>query len=168
MKITGTFLDEITWDIPANNWTQREWAQDFRIMKEIGIDTVILIRAGLRATATFPSKVLQQEIGIYPVHIDLVDMFLDLAEENDMAFLFGTYDSDKFAREGNPRKEVAIRKAFVDEAWHRCGPRKAFRGWYLTFEIGAMQKGFVDCLHDLGQHWKMLSPTLPTMISPYI
>ena len=48
MKITGTFLDEITHDIPSNNWGRVEWAQDFKLMKAIGIDTVILIRAGCR------------------------------------------------------------------------------------------------------------------------
>ncbi len=42
MKITGTFLDEITHDIPSNNWGCAEWAQTW-LMKAIGIDTVILI-----------------------------------------------------------------------------------------------------------------------------
>ena len=46
MRITGTFLDEITHDIPANNWDRAQWAAEFRLMREIGIDTVILIRAG--------------------------------------------------------------------------------------------------------------------------
>lgn len=168
MRITGTFLDEITWDIPSNNWGWEEWARDFRIMKSIGIDTVILIRAGLRKTATFPSKVLEREMGIYPVYTDLVDMFLTLAEENGMDFFFGTYDSDTFARAGNPQKEVAIGKAFIDEVWERYGQRKAFKGWYLTFEIAKMQREFVECLYELGHHCKNLSPHLPTMISPYI
>jgi len=48
LRITGTFLDEITYDIPSNNWGRAEWERDFRVMKDIGIDTVILIRAGLR------------------------------------------------------------------------------------------------------------------------
>ena len=29
MKITGTFLDEITHDIPSANWGPEEWAADF-------------------------------------------------------------------------------------------------------------------------------------------
>jgi hypothetical protein len=168
MKITGTFLDEITYDIPANNWGREQWAEDFRIMKAVGIDTVILIRAGLGKIATFPSKVLQREIGIYPVYEDLVDMFLDLAEQNDMAFYFGTYDSNRFARQGDPRREMAIGKDFIDEVWERYGARKAFRGWYLTFEIGKLQWEFVECLQDLGRHCKQLSPDLPNLISPYI
>lgn len=168
MRITGTFLDEITHDIPSNNWGREEWAEDFRIMKSIGIDTVILIRAGVGRIAAFPSKVLQREIDIFPVYDDLVDLFLALAEENDMDFLFGTYDSATHARERSLQKELDIGKAFVDEVWERYGHRKAFKGWYLTFEIGKMEKRRVECLHQLGKHCKDLSPDLPNLISPYL
>ena len=53
MRITGTFLDEITHDIPSQNWGPDEWAADFDVMGRIGIDTVILIRAGYRDRAVF-------------------------------------------------------------------------------------------------------------------
>ena len=48
LKITGTFLDEISHDIPHQNWGMKEWDQDFQHMKAIGIDTVIMIRSGYR------------------------------------------------------------------------------------------------------------------------
>ena len=41
LKITGTFLDEISHDIPHQNWGEKEWDLDFQHMKNIGIDTVI-------------------------------------------------------------------------------------------------------------------------------
>ena len=44
LQITGTFLDEISHDIPHQNWGLKEWDQDFQHMKRIGIDTVIMIR----------------------------------------------------------------------------------------------------------------------------
>ena len=47
MKINATFLDEISWDIPHQNWGVEEWDRDFRAMKDMGINTVVLIRAGL-------------------------------------------------------------------------------------------------------------------------
>ena len=46
LRITGTFLDEISHDIPHQNWGEKEWDQDFAYMKAIGIDTVIDIRCG--------------------------------------------------------------------------------------------------------------------------
>ena len=48
LKITGTFLDEISHDIPHQNWGEQEWNRDFAYMKAIGIDTVIMIRSGYR------------------------------------------------------------------------------------------------------------------------
>ena len=48
LKITGTFLDEISHDIPHQNWGEKEWDLDFQHMKNIGIDTVIMIRSGYR------------------------------------------------------------------------------------------------------------------------
>src|SRR5690554_8059683 len=45
IQITGTFLDEITHDIPHQNWGEAEWDLDFQYMKAVGIDTVIMIRS---------------------------------------------------------------------------------------------------------------------------
>ncbi|MZK05495.1 DUF4434 domain-containing protein, partial [Enterobacter hormaechei] len=55
LRITGTFLDEISHDIPHQNWGEKEWDADFRHMKSIGIDTVIGIRSGYRKFITYPS-----------------------------------------------------------------------------------------------------------------
>lgn len=33
LRITGTFLDEISHDIPHQNWGEKEWDRDFRYMK---------------------------------------------------------------------------------------------------------------------------------------
>ena len=36
MKITATFIDEISHDIPHQNWGAKEWEQDFAHMKAMG------------------------------------------------------------------------------------------------------------------------------------
>ena len=56
--ITGTFIDEITYDIPSSNWSLEQWRRDLDNMQEIGIDTVIFIRGGFEDKAVFPSKML--------------------------------------------------------------------------------------------------------------
>lgn len=58
LQITGTFLDEISHDIPHQNWGEKEWNLDFQHMKRIGIDMVIMIRSGYRKFITYPSKYL--------------------------------------------------------------------------------------------------------------
>lgn len=95
LRITGTFLDEISHDIPHQNWGVKEWDRDFQYMKNIGIDTVILIRSGYRKFITYPSKYLLNK-GCYMPSMDLVDLFLQLAEKYKMKFYFGLYDSGKY------------------------------------------------------------------------
>ena len=96
MKITGTFLDEITVDIPSNNWGPEEWGKYFAAMKRMGIDTVIIIRCGWGRNAVFDSSVLKNKHQMLPVYSDLASMFLELAEKYKMKLFFGTYDSNVF------------------------------------------------------------------------
>jgi len=63
---------------------------------------------------------------------------------------------------------VQLGKDFIDEVWQKYGQRPAFKGWYLTFELGKMEKHRGECLRQLGAHCKGLSPHLPNMISPYL
>ena len=92
LKITGTFLDEISHDIPHQNWGEKEWDMDFQHMKKIGIDTVVMIRSGYRKFITYPSPYLLKK-GCYMPSVDLVDMYLRLAAKYNMKFYFCLYDS---------------------------------------------------------------------------
>ena len=100
LRITGTFLDEISMDIPHQNWGEKEWDNDFRNMKAIGIDTVIMIRSGYRKFITYPSNYLMKK-GCYKPSIDLLDLYLRLAEKYHMSFYFGLYDSGKYCDTGD-------------------------------------------------------------------
>lgn len=168
MQLTGTFLDEISHDIPHQNWGPAEWAQDFDSMRAIGIDTVILIRSGHRRWLTYPSDVLISREGCHRPPLDLVDMFLTLAEERGMDFYFGTYDSGKYWADGRFQEEVDLNRAVVDEVWGKYGARAAFKGWYLTQEVSRRTKGIIDLYATLGRHCKSLSGNLPVLISPWI
>ncbi len=166
MQITGTFLDEISHDIPHQNWGPKEWARDFDVMRTIGIDTVILIRGGYKCWLTYPSEVLISREGCYRPPLDLVDLFLTLAEERGMAFYFGTYDSGKYWADGRFQQEVDLNRAVVDEVWEKYGARKAFRGWYLTQEVSRRTRGIIDLDATMGRHCKAVSGGLPVLISP--
>ncbi|AQQ71757.1 hypothetical protein SMSP2_02135 [Limihaloglobus sulfuriphilus] len=167
-KITGTFLDEISHDIPSANWGPQDWARDFRAMKETGIDTVIIIRSAYRRAATFDSEAIKKSVGsILPVPVDLLDLFLSLAEENGMDLFFGTYDSGEYWMSGNYRKEVDINKAFTEEAVNKYGHRKAFKGWYMCHEIDTYNDKIMKVYRELGRHLKELKD-MPILISPFI
>lgn len=168
MRITATFLDEISHDIPHQNWGKKEWEKDFQAMKAIGIDTVVLIRCGYRRWMTYPSKVLAKQQGGNIPPIDLVDMYLCLSEKYGMDFYFGLYDSGQYWHDGQWQKEVDINRAVVDEVWERYGSYPAFKGWYLSQEVSRRTGGIIDIYAQMGAHCKNLSNNLPTLISPYI
>ena len=168
MLISGTFLDEISHDIPHQNWGLREWEKDFRIMRDVGIDTVILIRSGHKRWLTYPSEVLMTREGCHRPPVDLVDMFLTLAEQYGMAFYFGTYDSGNYWENGEFQKEVDLNRSVVDEVWAKYGSRAAFKGWYLTQEVSRRTKGIIDLYATMGSHCKSISNNLPVLISPWI
>ncbi|WP_345948068.1 DUF4434 domain-containing protein [Mucilaginibacter sp. PAMB04274] len=168
MKITGTFLDEISHDIPHQNWGRAEWDADFSHMKAVGIDTVILIRSGYKRWLTYPSDVLRKQENCYTPPVDLVKMYLELADKHDMKFYFGLYDSGKYWWNGDFQQEIDLNKKVIDEVWAKYGHYKSFRGWYLTQEISG-RTGKVSGLYaQLGRHCKDISGNLPTFISPWI
>ena len=169
IHITGTFLDEISHDIPHQNWGAAEWERDFQAMKTIGIDTVILIRSGYKRWLTYPSEVLIEKQGCYPPPVDLVDLFLNLAEKYGMDFYFGTYDSGHFWQVGEYQKEIDLNRSAVDEVWRKYGERDAFRGWYITQEVSRRTKGIIEVYATMGKHCKTISSgRLPILISPWM
>ena len=167
MRITGTFLDEISYDIPHQNWGPKEWRKDFQAMKAVGIDTVILIRCGLERFIAYPSDYLIEQVGCYRPPVDLVELFLTLADEFQMAFYFGTYDPKHSAPERIP-KILDINLHVIDEAWKRYSAHPSFKGWYLSMEFCRSRMDIVEMDNSLGRHAKALSGNLPVMISPYI
>lgn len=168
MQITGTFIDEISHDIPHQNWGAAEWARDFQHMKSAGIDTVIVIRSGYRRFITYPSAYLIQEQGCYAPPVDLIDLFLTLADKHQMNFYFGLYDSGRYWDTGDMQHEIDINRFVIDEVWARYGHHPSFRGWYLSMEISRKTKGATEAFYTLGKQCKEVSGDLSTFISPWI
>lgn len=168
IPLTGTFLDEISHDIPHQNWGKKEWDADFRHMKAMGIDTVILIRCGYQRFLSYPSKYLIQKQGCFTPPIDLVETFLKLAERYGMTFFFGTYDSGAYWQTGDMASEINENLYVIEEAYARYGHFKSFGGWYLSLELSRKTKGAVDTMARLGRHCKDVSGGLPVLISPWI
>ncbi len=168
MRITGTFIDEISHDIPHQNWGIKEWDADFGHMRDLGINTVILIRSGYRKFLTYPSKYLINSKGCFKPPVDLVKLFLELSEKYQMDFFFGTYDSGKYWDTGDMAHEIDINKNLIEEAYQNYGHFKSFKGWYLSLEMSRKTKGAVKTISELGDLCKSVSGGLPVLISPWI
>lgn len=167
LRITGTFLDEISHDIPHQNWGVKEWDADFQNMKAIGIDTVIMIRSGYRKFITWPSKYLLSR-GCYMPGMDLLELFLTLADKYGMKFYFGLYDSGIYWDTGDMSYELESNKYVIEEVWKAYGHHPSFQGWYISTEISRDTKGCIPTFHEMGRMCKDVSGGLPTFISPWI
>lgn len=164
--ITGTFLDEITYDIASSNWGDEEWAREFETMQAAGIDTVIVIRAGLGEKLATPSRAVSAAVPTLPVYHDVVSLFLRLAERHRMRLFLGLYDSNYFWYRNDWQKEVEINRAFIREMWERFGASPAFGGWYLPHETGDTGYRIMEIHTSLAEEIRKLSPH-PILISPY-
>src|SRR5579871_3184120 len=92
-RITGTFLDEITHDIPSQNWGEDEWRREFELFSKIGIDTAIIIRAGYQNKCIFPAKSVPN---LLPVYDDLGEMLFTLGDAYGVSLYLGTFDSGDY------------------------------------------------------------------------
>ncbi|HRJ27335.1 MAG TPA: DUF4434 domain-containing protein [Fimbriimonadaceae bacterium] len=163
LPLTGTFLDEITHDIPSQNWGRREWEREFELYSKIGIDTAIIIRAGYQDKCIFPSQVVPDRL---PVYEDLAEVFLDLGEQYGVAIFFGLYDSGFHWLRRSWWKEVELNLAFIDEVVERYGQRSAFQGWYMCHETSRHDVHITQIFNALGQHCRKSLPK-PILISPF-
>ncbi len=163
LRLTGTFIDEITHDIPSQNWSREEWDREFALYSRIGIDTVVIIRSGYKDRCIFPSQSIPN---LLPIEDDLGEMFLDLAEKYELNLFWGLYDSGRFWIRQSWWKEVELNKAFIEEVAARYGHRKAFKGWYMCHEAPRNDFHIIEIFNSLAGACKE-ALDLPVLISPY-
>jgi hypothetical protein len=168
MLIKATFLDEVSWDIPHQNWGPKEWDRDFAAMKKMGINTVVMIRAGLGKWMAAPFESILKTEDVYSPPVDMVEMFLTLADKHNMAFFFGMYDSGKYWIDGLFQKEIDINLRLIDEVWKKYGHHSSFKGWYMSQEVSRRTKNMSKIYAEVGKHAKAISGNLPSLTSPYI
>ncbi len=161
--ITGTFLDEVTHDIPSQNWGPGEWRKEFELYRRIGIDTAVIIRAGYRNRCIFDSQSIP---GLMPVQEDLAKLFFELGDEFGVGIYFGLYDSGAYWLRGTWWKEVELNKAFIDEVAKRYGKHPSFAGWYICHETSKNDTHIIELFNHLGRHCKA-ALNRPVLISPY-
>lgn len=165
-SITGTFLDEMTHDIPSQNWGTAEWAREFDTFVEAGIDTVIVIRTGYAEKLACPSTTVSSRREMLPVYVDLVRLFLDLAAERGIALYLGLYDSGYYWHRNDWTSEVDINRAFLHEMYETYGSSPAFRGWYLPHETPDSSLRIIDINTALATEIRGISD-LPILVSPF-
>ena len=165
--ITGTFLDDISPDLPSLNFGPEEWTREFAAMKADGIDTVVLSRAGYRDRAVFDSKVLRTLHLYLIVQDDMLALYLSLAGQNGMNFWVATYESGEHWENGQYQKEFDQNRRLADEMWERYGRSRAFRGWFVAQDVDTRNEAAMRAFESYSNHVRQLS-ALPILLAPHL
>ena len=162
--ITGTFIDEVTYDIPASNWSNEQWAQDLDNMKEVGMDTLIIMRSVFYNKCLYPSKVFPS---LKEEGEDFLGFILQEAQKRDMQVYIGLYISNLTWNSGDYWGEIEQNKIFIDEILSLYGDQPAFKGWYIPHETGSNIYNIKETMGGLSALCKEKSPEKLVFISPF-
>lgn len=171
MQITGTFVNPVVGTVPAPNWGYKEWDCEFQLMKQVGIDTVIVLRTGLQEWICYPSKYLQDNMDCFEPIFDYLKMYFSLSEKYGMKVFVGTYHTghDWLSTAYNVSVEAEIIMNSAKEIWDNYGSSPAFGGWYMTQEISSkISFRVVELWQKIAPYCKKISGGLPILISPGI
>ena len=105
--ISATFIDEITYDMPALNWSDNQWIKEFDNMQEVGIDTVVVMRGVFYDKCIYPSKIfptLKEE------NEDFLGLIFREAEKRNMDVYLGLYISNLTWNDGDYKGEIEKNK----------------------------------------------------------
>ena len=162
--ISGTFIDEITYDIPSANWSKEQWAADFDHMAEVGIDTLIIARAVFYDKCIYPSKVFPT---LKDEDDDFAALVLTEAAKRGMTVFVGGFISNLTWNSGDYRQEIAENKKFVKEFVSRYGSIPSFRGWYVPHEGYDRALHLKETMGGVAALYKDLCPDKSVLISPF-
>ena len=162
--ITGTFIDEITHDIPSSNWSDQDWCNDLDNMKSVGIDTLIIIRGGYNNKCIYPSKHFPHQ---KDQNEDFLDLILRESEKRDMKVFVGLYITNLTWNDGDAKTEIEKNELFTDEVIERYSKYKSFYGWYIPHEVGCDILNICDIFYYLAKMCKEKTPDKKVMISPF-
>lgn len=160
--ITGTFIDDITYDIPSSNWTKKQWCGDLDNMKKIGIDTLIFIRGGFYGKTIYPSRHFGTES-----NDDFAGFIMSEAAKRRMNVFMGLYISDIDWGKGNAKREIEENRHFIKEVYDKYSGIPSFKGWYIPQEASKNVLNITEVMKGLSYLCKEKDQTMPVLISPY-
>lgn len=167
LKITGTFIDELSRDMPFHNWGLEEWDKEFSLMKSIGINTIVLPQVGLDLKLLYPSALLAGK-GLPHPSFDKLDLLLTLADKWGFKVYCGLYKShhsSQFLQENI----TSINRSVSSEIWDHYGSRhRSFDGWFISSEVSMENRHNLAAIVDLCKHCKAISGNKKVIISPWI
>jgi hypothetical protein len=162
MHISGSFLDALAADIPAQNWGPKEWEAQFDVFVKMQMDTLVVIRCVTEWHAIYPSRHAKVPL-VSPD--DMLELYLSLADQRRLKVYVGTYDTGLHWRCNDWRSEIEEGLPYIDEIWERYGQHPSFYGWYMSHE-GDQRHDMPRIWKPLISHIKKIGAAKPILISP--
>lgn len=163
--ITGTFVNMLISDTGICNSGKKEWEQDFRMMKAMGMDHLFIIRTeceqdGYRLSAEDPRSTT------WPEDECLLDMVFRLGDEYGMTVYLGGPQSITNLHLGDWKKEVDDNKRYYDRTVAKYAGHPCFKGLYVTLEALPWHFNFLDICTEVLQYMRKNFPGMKTFMSP--
>ena len=163
--ITGTFVNMLISDTGIINAGIREWEQDFRMMKELGMDHLFIIRTecemgGTHLSAEDPRSTTWKEDKC------LMDMVFRLGDKYDMKVYLGGPQNITNLHLGDWKKEVDANKRYYDRTVAKYAHHPCFKGLYVTLEALPWHFNFLDICAEVLVYLKQNFPDKKTFMSP--
>lgn len=162
--IAATFIDEVTYDIPAQNWSNEQWSKDLEYMQDIGINTVVIMRSVFYNKCLYPSKIFPS---LKEEGEDFIGYILDEAGKRDMSVYIGLYMSNLMWNSGDFEGEIRENRRFVKEILELYGNKPAFIGWYIPHETESNIYNIIETMGGLAKLCKENAPGKKVLISPF-
>ncbi len=164
--ISATFIDEITYDIPASNWTEKQWKKELDYMKDVGIDTVVFIRGVFYDKAIYPSK---HFYNLKEENEDFGAFILQETAKRNMKVYLGLYISNLSWNDGDWKGEIEQNKIYIEEVLARYKDYPSFVGWYIPHETGyeAPTTNIKATMGGLAELCKTITPEKKVLVSPF-
>lgn len=170
-KITGTFLqlDEVNLQYPRT-----KWEEEFRIMKDMGMDTVAIQYWGTSEKVDYPSDIFPRS-----EHCHVADWMFELAEQYGINLYVGILLIDGWwTASKEPSyfdKALPFQIKVIDELQSIYGKNPSFYGWYITEELDDLnwktpesQAHVIAFFKKLVAHCKEVSNNKPVLTAPFI
>ena len=163
--ITGTFVNMLISDTGIVNAGLKEWEQDFRMMKAIGMDHLFVIRTecernGVRLSAEDPRSTT------WPEDECLLDMVFRLGDKYGMTVFLGGPVGITNLHLGDWKKEVDDTKRYYDRTVAKYAHHPCFKGLYVSLEALPWHFNFLDICTEVLQYMRASFPQMKTFMSP--
>lgn len=163
--ITGTFIAPFINDTGTNNWGKDEWEADFRLMKSLGMDTVVVLHAefeygGHRESACDPRNTT------WPEDDNLLEMIFRLCDEHEMTLYLGGTEPCSLLYAGKWQEVIEENREFYERALDKWGHHPCWQGIYCSNEALPWHFNYFEVVEGILDVARELAPQMKTLHSP--